>query len=114
MNDRDELDLIQGTIARLRADLNAVSTALEAVMVGLPYPQQGQVIQHLREEAGQLEMSFSNPAVPLRATALRTLAGRLESAQIHQQDRQWRECASQETPLASSPHTPPDQSASTD
>lgn len=111
MNNREELDVIQQSVIRLRADVAALHAALEAVMTGLPFQNQRQLLQHLETEALQLEQNFDHPAVPERAKALRSLAGSLEAWHIRQQEQQRGVYASQESALATNLPPGPDQSA---
>ena len=103
MNNREELDVIQQSIVRLRADVNAQRFAIEAVMAGLPYLYQRQLLQHLHQEAAQMETNFHHQDVPQHAQALRALARTLDSWHIRQQQQQWAESASPETDPGS-PH----------
>lgn len=111
MNHREELDVIQQAVVRLRSDVSALHTALEAVMTGLPFQHQRQLLQHLETEAVQLEQNFDHPAVPARAKALRSLAGSLEAWHIRQQEQQRYVYASQESALEQAPQPPTNPAA---
>jgi hypothetical protein len=112
MNNTEELEVVQQSIVRLRADVSALRAALEAVMTGLPFQHQRQLLQHLEAEAVQLEQSFDHPAVPARAKALRSLAGTLEAWHIRQQEQQRGVYASQESAQAQPLRPPPSPAAS--
>lgn len=96
MNEMEELES-KIDQSQLLANLTALRIGLEAVIEGLPHGHQRAVLAHLRKEADQIEASFSHPAAPQRAKALRSLAGSLETRHIYQAEAHWHESAKQET-----------------
>ena len=110
MNNREELDVIQTAIVRLRADLDASRCAVTTLMLGLPHAQQRAAIQGLQTEADQIEANFGASSSDVvkegalqRSKALRTWARMLEAEHIRALDAQWTEVASQEPPPLTDP-----------